>query len=208
MYHFYAFLFSSSLTSFVLSVLLSPICSSSVHLISDLSTLIYYQACHTPSNRSHLPLSYLPFPSLALPYLVDYKSSAEGRTRDFPVLLASERYDCSYFPLCPFLNMTCVRCHTDSSTPYILQCLTMPHCPDLLCSALLCFVLPLTFPIIPHSPCCISPSADEIIVKVRVPLRVLRYVADALEYMLLLDEDSCVTQVGMEGIRLNKNILD
>ena len=52
------------------------------------------------------------------------------------------------------------------------------------------------------------PSADEIIVKVRVPLRVLRYVADAQEYMLLLDEDSCVTQVGMEEIRLNKNILD
>ena len=119
-----------------------------------------------------LPLSYLPFhslafpsplwPCLALPCLVDYKSSAEGRTRDFPVLLASERYDCSYFPRCPFLNMTCVRCHTDSSTPYILQCLTMPnfllfallkpHCPDLLCS-----VLPLTFPIIPFPPWCISP---------------------------------------------------
>ena len=40
-----------------------------------------------------------------------------------------------------------------------------------------------------------------------MPLRVLRYVADAQEYMLLLDEDSCVTQVGMERTRIDKETL-
>ena len=44
----------------------------------------------------------------------------------------------------------------------------------------------------PHIP---PPPQDEMIIKIRAPLKVLKDIADEQDYMMLLDEERCITQV-------------